>query len=481
VIGDDGTTTFVHHLGTTTLRHYYYVKRLTFSGDEDGDGVSNIDEFRQGTDINHPPTPTPTPSPSPTPTATVTPTPTATPTPTPVASPTVPCGVFSLLPAGDPPSGSTLTNPNIDGVSVRYHWSDLEATKGDYNFVGGLDDLIQACADAGKMVCLRAGTGGGDALDTASGSSPGNKPHWLIEEIRNSGNPDDQFFQFVDGSDGTATIPVFWSPTLIAERTRLIQTLGARYSNWPLLPDGTPAVKIFVVASANASSEDWKIPDSKSVDGLPPADSTEKSRWLSAGFTSQKIINSACPASPGESGVIDVAMAAFPNQFIVMAFNPGGWNIDNPNHQTDQQWMPAQIIANARAKYGNRFIPMKNDLNAKQGTQFPAGKMFDLLWANQPCGVQDQWRVSNDNTFRMNSGVSDNLHTIYGKASDTCIAIGAKFRETYEADVKFDWTQVANADGSTPGRDEIKFLHDQLSATCAAGSGGTLTPTPSPP
>jgi hypothetical protein len=167
-------------------------------------------------------------------------------------------------------SASTLSNPHVDGISVRYKWCDLEPIKGEYHLVDGLDPIIQACADAGKMVLLRVGTGGGDVTDTAEGSSPGSKPHWLVQEIRDSGDPDDQFFQFIDGRDGTATIPVFWSPTLVAEKNKLIQDLGARYSNWPLLPDGTPVVRIFSVSCAGASNEDWKIPDSNAVDGLPP-------------------------------------------------------------------------------------------------------------------------------------------------------------------------------------------------------------------
>jgi hypothetical protein len=161
---------------------------------------------------------------------------------------------------------------------------------------------------------------------------------------------------------------------------------------------------------------------------------------------------------------------------VVIAFNPGGWNIDNPNQETDQQWMPAQIIANARTKYGNRFVPAKNNLDARQGTNFPAGKMFDLLWANQPCAVQDLWNVSNDDRLRMNGGIANNIHTIYGNASDTCVALGARYRETYEIDVDFDWSQTANADVSIPGRDEIQLLHDQLATECMA----TPTPTPSP-
>ena len=65
-----------------------------------------------------------------------------------------------------------------------------------------------------KWFCCALALAEAMCADTARGHSPGAKPHWLIQEIQESGNSDDQFFQFMDGSDGTATIPVFWSPTL---------------------------------------------------------------------------------------------------------------------------------------------------------------------------------------------------------------------------------------------------------------------------
>ena len=56
VIGSDGVTSFVDSNAGGTSRRFYYAKRLTFSGDEDGDGLTNLDEFQRGTNINNPDT-----------------------------------------------------------------------------------------------------------------------------------------------------------------------------------------------------------------------------------------------------------------------------------------------------------------------------------------------------------------------------------------------------------------------------------------
>jgi beta-galactosidase GanA len=50
---------------------------------------------------------------------------------------------------------------DVDGISVRQRWGDLEPIEGVYDW-RYLDNVTARAAAAGKGVLLRIGTGGGD-------------------------------------------------------------------------------------------------------------------------------------------------------------------------------------------------------------------------------------------------------------------------------------------------------------------------------
>src|SRR6266851_8686481 len=68
----------------------------------------------------------------------------------------VPRGVFCLLPVGGGtgPNPSVYSNVDVDGISVRQNWSDLEATENVYDW-RYLDKVIAKAAVAHKQVLLR--------------------------------------------------------------------------------------------------------------------------------------------------------------------------------------------------------------------------------------------------------------------------------------------------------------------------------------
>ena len=51
MIGSDLTTTWTDTNGPSEAQRFYRVQRFSFSGDEDGDGLSNVAEFNLGTDL----------------------------------------------------------------------------------------------------------------------------------------------------------------------------------------------------------------------------------------------------------------------------------------------------------------------------------------------------------------------------------------------------------------------------------------------
>ncbi|HKQ37276.1 MAG TPA: hypothetical protein VJ063_04295, partial [Verrucomicrobiae bacterium] len=52
--GGDGVTIWTDRNLSTSGQRFYRVQRLAFDGDEDADGVSNLEEFNRGTDLRHP-------------------------------------------------------------------------------------------------------------------------------------------------------------------------------------------------------------------------------------------------------------------------------------------------------------------------------------------------------------------------------------------------------------------------------------------
>jgi hypothetical protein len=56
MIGGDGSTSWTDTTALAQAQRFYRVQRLRFGGDEDGDGLSNWDEFNRGTDLRNPDT-----------------------------------------------------------------------------------------------------------------------------------------------------------------------------------------------------------------------------------------------------------------------------------------------------------------------------------------------------------------------------------------------------------------------------------------
>ena len=195
----------------------------------------------------------------------------------------VPHGVFSLSISDRAANQPVLDNPDVDGISIRAGWAGLEPAEGvfDWTFV---DSEVARAAAAGKKVLLRIGTQAG-------------KPDWVTQAVTNAGGV---FFTF-DDNGVTTSIPVFWDPTYLAKKKAMIAALGVHFAN-------NPTVKIVTASFANATSEDWNVPHTPDL----------VARWLSLGYTSEKMLDAG-------KQIIDATMVAFPNQFVAMAIGGNGY------------------------------------------------------------------------------------------------------------------------------------------------------------
>jgi hypothetical protein len=355
--------------------------------------------------------------------------------------------------------------------------------------------MVNLAISYNKPVIIRVGTGGDFATGTSgstvcSSSTTGHKPCWLKDELLASSDVDDNGLVQVNDGGITKSIPRYWSPMLLQKKKQMYAALAAHYKGrqWNL-NDGTPAIKHIQLGIANQDTEDWTIDDTK----------TGTTNWRSAGWTEDKIRNA-------YKELYQSVAVSWPEQTLGAAVNPSGSCIDptyaaqcgattaGPCPSTcDKNHLAKLVIADLRAIWplpNTRFIPQKNNLNAKQGTTFPTSTgTFDILYNNQPCAAQDAWNcfvdsdpandtqagcISTCSTYRYNGRKStypnDMRHRLFYQASQSLGAIGAVFSETYAADVLAAWTTTNDTDGFNAGQDENQLRQQLLKTNSPAAT-----------
>jgi hypothetical protein len=314
----------------------------------------------------------------------------------------VPRGVFCLQPAGQGtgPDPAVYRNIDVDGVSVRQNWSDLEPTEGVYDW-RYLDNVTARVAAAGKAVLLRVITGGGDIV------AGGNCPTWVMDAVAAEPLPPSQKFYTFNEDGRSVTIAVFWDPVWLAKKTAMITALGARYSS-------NPAVKIVGVSFANSKNEDWNVPHT------PP----EVTAWFAAGYTSAKMLDAG-------RQIIDATMAAFPNQYVTLAVAGNGPRLD-----PDADYVARNAVLNARASWPDRLIVQKHSLGTFIPTAPGTGTAWELLWNSRPdvAGQMVYWCYG-DTTYRVNHGVPIDPSTALTTSVDKGVGYGMKYIEIYRRDI----------------------------------------------
>lgn len=300
----------------------------------------------------------------------------------------IPKGVFSLSAAGKSCADSVLQSPDVDGISLRQDWSDLEPSEGVFDW-GFLDSEVARAAAAGKQVLLR--------VNTQSG-----KPAWVTAAVTAAGGT---FFTF-DKDDVPTSIPVFWDPTFVAKKKAMIVALGAHFAS-------NRAVTIISTSFANANSEDWSVPHTPD----------DIAAWQAVGYTSEKML---------ETGreIINTTMTAFPNQWVTLAVAPDGFLDPDPSY------VSRNAVLAARATWPGRLIVQKNSVSTFNPLAPGDNTVFELLWDSRPeVAGQMLWNCSGDVTYRMNAGIPADPAVILHTAVEHGFAYGMNYMEIYQVDV----------------------------------------------
>jgi Beta-galactosidase len=318
----------------------------------------------------------------------------------------VPRGVFCLLPSGQGAGRDAViySDPNVDGVSVRHRWSELERSDGVFDFTF-LDAVVTMARVSGKKVLLRIGTSGGSA------AKGGNTPNWVLDAIKAEPLPDSQKFFTWNDNGVRRTIPVFWDAVYLAKKKAMIRALGAHFAN-------NPAVKIVSASFANAQSEDWAVPHT----------STDVANWLAAGYTTNKMLNAG-------KQIIDTTMAAFPSQYVTMAVGGNG-HTGRVNLDPSENYLARNAVLAARASWPGRLIVQKNNLATFTPPAPGSNTLYGLLWDSAPdVGAQMLWRCYHDPSYRVNGGVPIDPTKALIKSVNIGIGYETKYIEIYRKDI----------------------------------------------
>ena len=344
------------------------------------------------------PTPTQRPRPTPRPRATVNP------TPTPILTPVLPTGVFSLTGYGRQIKG--LSNPDVDGISIRDKWWHLEPSEGVYDW-STLDAYVAQITPTGKKILIRIGTMGGRY------SLGGNTPDWVMDAVGAN------TISYYDSGHTLKTIPLFWNQTFLDKKKAMIAAVGARYS-------GNPLVKVATASFANRNSEDWSMLDSTRIDGIPPAGSSEASRMLAAGYTHAKMVDAGMQ-------IMDAATAAWPNQVIYLAIG----RIDRPLEQ-DPDSVARDVRDATRSRWGaNRLVIGKEIISNVMPFPPPDPTGAWALFYNSRPAIAGQDLAACYGSCRMNGDNCNGLtyDQILRGTVDHFVSYGGKWLEIYADDV----------------------------------------------
>ena len=355
-----------------------------------------------------------------------------------------------------------LTNPNVDIISIAADWNSVQPSEYDPPVWGSIDSDLAAIANAGKSAVLRINTMGG--AYSIGGKTPdwvysamGADPHTLIAQPGVT-------YSFLDSGDNvTRCIPVFWDKNYLAKKRAMIAAAGAHLAS-------NTTLKVVVVSYANAITEDWYVPhDGAEIDlwtNQPPdgagyttdqminaaihvadatfSDGKVKGLKLTSNFANftqadighsitgfgygqknvimkwlgptQVVLKNPLRGGNGSTftivgrrdGLIDVAMAAFPNQYIATAVNGNGPDLD-AGYGDDAGTVLAETVnakVQAVSSYAGRYIVQRNNVTAiipkKEDASDAWVILADAADAKMPIAGQALGVAADNEAYRMN-------------------------------------------------------------------------------
>jgi len=158
--------------------------------------------------------------------------------PTAVAAPAGFQGIYEF--AGNN-SSADARDPDLAGVDLVYYWSQIEPTRGSYDW-SLIDQAMAPWVAAGKKVILRISTSGAAGWDPPY--SGRGTPAWVLAD----GTP--------TVTDQGEVLPVYWATSYLDDYRTFVAALAARYNGNPSIAFIEPGIGMGgeTLPETNASS-----------------------------------------------------------------------------------------------------------------------------------------------------------------------------------------------------------------------------------
>jgi hypothetical protein len=303
-------------------------------------------------------------------------------------------------------------SPEVDGLALRYSWTQLEPREGVFNW-SGIDRDIASARRFGKKISIGVTAGA-------------RTPRWVyLAGARGFTYTWDRTWGFPVCS--ARTIPIPWDPVYLSKWGEFVKALGARYSD-------NPALAYVKITGINGNTQELILPHSRNrhvdIDGTRCETADEVIGWQNMGYTRRRI------EQVWERSMMLFAQS-FPGTYLGLMIGPRGFPpIDDTGNilagRGADVALPHVLIAMGMQQLGSRFVVQNNGLSAVKGWH----KLADIA-DGTVTGWQMAWQASDDRRCRMNGGKSPcDPREVLGAAIERGIASGASFIEIYSSDIQ---------------------------------------------
>ena len=293
-------------------------------------------------------------------------------------------GVYALSNKTQPLADWVINRPDIDGISLRASWSDVQRLEDEPVWL--FDAQIARAVRAGKKVilCVWSGFRTPDWVYQA-----GAQPFTYVESIR-----------FQATHDETQRIPIPWDAVFLSKWTGFIKMLGRKYN-------GNSAVALVHLAGPAHLGPEMHLPDK-------PAD---RRHWAEVGYTPAKLVHA-------WKVIIDAYAEAFPNKLLAI-------NVSQPIYYNDR--VVENVLAYAHAKLGLRLALQQDALSAKVRAEFRPHQWVCSYRGKALLGFQLLCPVTPRGKF---NDEGRRLGGTLGEAFDIGLKAGGSYFEIYPIDLK---------------------------------------------
>jgi hypothetical protein len=241
---------------------------------------------------------------------------------------------------------NAFSNPNIEGLFLRYVWKDIQPNENKFDWTD-LDADFEKAVQNGKKVELGILAG----EDT---------PEWIYQKgVRK--------LHFVEatrnfyGKCETYDLPTFWDEQFKTSWKNFIGELATHLRSKPGFMESITLIKL---SGINSKSDETKLPQEVNIDKGDCHTGDHRAIWSHAGFKPSLLINT-------WKEFADVIDQSFPAQYIGLALvmpKTSFPDVDETGKLTNENNMHQQILDAALQKFPNRLAVNSTALRAEQGT-----------------------------------------------------------------------------------------------------------------